>query len=132
MIFPASPSRSTLRETLSASDVLLTTSNIRKAYGLQLTSFLGFLRHILSLEGLPDYDTIIQKVFDAHIQQHSYNADQLRFLRVMQAVLIKQRRLKRADLYEGDFSAFGADAVERLFTQPQIDELLVFTCELAA
>ena len=76
----------TLRETLSSSDVLLTTDNIRKAYGLKLNSFLGFLRHVLALDDLPDYDTVIQKCFDDHIQQHTYNADQLRFLRVMQAV----------------------------------------------
>jgi len=121
-----------LRETLSASDVLLTTDNIRKAYGLKLTSFLGFLRHVLAIESLPDYGTVIQSCFDAHIQQNAYNADQLRFLRVMQAVLVKRRHLTLTDLYEGDFSAFGDDAVERLFTQPQIDELLVFTQELAA
>ena len=40
----------TLREVLSANDVLLTTDNIRKAYGLKLNSFLGFLRHVLALD----------------------------------------------------------------------------------
>ena len=122
----------TLREVLSANDVLLTTDNIRKAYGLKLNSFLGFLRHVLSLDNLPDYSTVIQKCFDDHIQQHTYNADQLRFLRVMQAVLVKKRHLVLADLYEGDFTAFGDDAVERMFTPPQISELMAFTQQLTA
>jgi len=122
----------TLRKTLSSADVLLTTDNIRKAYGLKLNSFLGFLRHVLALDNLPDYDTVIQKCFDGHIQQHTYNANQLRFLRVMQAVLVKKRHLNLADLYEGDFSFFGDDAVDRLFTRPQIDELLTFTQKLSA
>jgi len=122
----------TLRETLGAVDVQLTTDNIRKAYGLKLTSFLGFLRHVLALENVPDYGTVIQQLFDAHIQQHAYTADQLRFLRVMQAVLVKKRHLDRADLYEGDFSAFGDGAVDRLFTGPQVDELLDFARQLAA
>ncbi len=122
----------TLRETLGARDVQLTTDNIRKAYGLKLASFLGFLRHVLALENVPDYGTVIQRLFDAHSEQHTYTADQLRFLRVMQAVLIKKRHLGRADLYEGDFSAFGDDAVDRLFTGPEIDELLHFAERLAA
>jgi len=122
----------TLRETFGARDVQLTTDNIRKAYGLKLTSFLGFLRHVLALENVPDYGTVIQRLFDAHIQQHAYTADQLRFLRVMQAVVVKKRHLDRADLYEGDFSAFGDDAVDRLFTRPQVDELLDFAQQLAA
>ena len=70
---------------------------------------------------------MIQKCFDHHIQQHTYNADQLRFLRVMQAVLVKKRHLILADLYEDDFTAFGDDAVERMFTPPQISELMSFT-----
>jgi type I restriction enzyme R subunit len=92
----------------------------------------GFLRHVLALETLPDYSTVVQKCFDEHIQQHTYNADQLRFLRVMQAVLVKKRALSLADLYEGDFTAFGDDAVERMFTPPQISELMAFTEQLAA
>lgn len=122
----------TLRETLGGRDVQLTTDNIRKAYGLKLTSFLGFLRHVLALEDVPDYGTVIQRCFDAHIQQHTFTADQLRFLRVMQAVLVKKRHLDRADLYEGDFSAFGDGAVDRLFTAPQVDDLLAFAGQLAA
>lgn len=122
----------TLRETLGAADVQLTTDNIRKAYGLKLASFLEFLRHALTLEDVPDYGTVIQRCFDAHIQQHTYTADQLRFLRVMQAVLVKKRHLDRADLYEGDFSAFGDGAVDRYFTEPQVNELLDFTRQLAA
>ena len=122
----------TLRETLGAADVRLTTDNMRKAYGLKLTSFLGFLRHILALEDVPDYGTVIGRCFDEHIRRHAYTADQLRFLGVMQAVLVKQRHLELADLYEGDFSFFGDGAVDRLFTAAQIGEMLDFAGRLAA
>jgi len=122
----------TLRETLGARDVQLTTDNMRKAYAVKLTSFLEFLRYIMALETVPDYATVIQRLFDHHIQQHTYTADQLRFLRVMQAVLVKKRHLERADLYEGDFSAFGDGALDRLFTEPQVTDLLDFAQQLAA
>ena len=122
----------TLRETLSTQDVQLTTDNIRKAYGFKPHSFLGFLRHALALEAVPEYGTVVQTCFDQHIQQHTYNPDQIRFLRVVQSVLIRRRYLNLADLYEGDFSAFGEFAVERLFTEQEIAELLAFTQQLAA
>jgi len=46
--------------------------------------------------------------------------------------LYQKRRLKLPDLYESPFTAFGTDAVERLFTPAQIHDILDFTDTLAA
>jgi len=85
----------TLRTTLGAVDIQLTTDNIRKAYALKLTSFLEFLRHVLSLEDVPDYGTVVQRLFDEHIKHRHYNCDQLRFLRgcrwVVVGLILKRR-----------------------------------------
>ncbi len=32
-----------------------------------MTSFLGFLRHILELEAIPDYPAVVARSFQAHI-----------------------------------------------------------------
>jgi type I restriction enzyme R subunit len=122
----------TLRETLGAQDVQLTTDNIRKAYGLHLNSFLAFLRHVLNLEGVPDYPSLVIACFNGHLQQHTYNEEQILFLRVVQNVLIQKRHLNLPDLYEGAFSHFGDGAVERLFSTKEIGDLLQFTEQLAA
>ncbi len=122
----------TLREGLGGSHVDLTTENIRKAYGLHLTSFLAFLRHVLALEGLPDYDAVVSHAFEQRIGEHPYTADQIRFLRAVQEVFLRQKGLSRADLYDAPpLANFGLEAVERFFIPREIEELLRWTRELS-
>lgn len=122
----------TLRQELGGGHVDLTTENIRKAYGLHLTSFLAFLRHLLTLEGLPDYDAVVQHAFKGHLAAYPYSADQLRFLRAVQGVFLQKRNLSRADLYDAPpLARFGQNAVERFFTEPQIIEILALAENLA-
>ena len=122
----------TLRNKLGAKDIQLSTDNIRKAYGLKVGSLLGFLRHLLELNGLPDYESIVKHRFEQHIAAHNYNADQLRFLGVVQNVFLQTYRLERADLYEGKFESFGMNAVDRFFSEQEVQELLALTEQLAA
>jgi len=118
----------TLRQGLGGTHVDLTTENIRKAYGLHLTSFLAFLRHVMALEGLPDYDGVVKHAFEQRLLSHPYSADQIRFLRAVQEIFLRQRGLSRADLYDAaPLKSFGLEAVERFFTLPEIDELLTWT-----
>ena len=44
----------------------------------------------------------------------------------------KHQKPKAADLYEGPLQSFGMNAVDRLFTPREVDELLALTAELAA
>lgn len=106
-----------LQAELGGEQVELTTDNIRKAYGLKLTNFLAFLRHLLHLEGMPDYDAVVQQAFERHLTAFPYNADQIRFLRAVQSVFLRQRSLDRNDLYDSPaLSNFGTNAVERFST----------------
>jgi type I restriction enzyme, R subunit len=122
----------TLREELSGGDVELTEANIRKAYGLKVDNLLAFLRAVLGLEALPDYDEIVRHQFEAFILQHTYTADQINFLRAVQNVFMEKRKLARVDLYDPPFSNFGNDAVDRWFTPREVDEVIAFTDSLAA
>lgn len=122
----------TLHRELAGSDFQLTNANIRKAYGLKVDSFLAFLRHLLSLDALPDYQQIVQRAFERFIAAHHYNADQIRFLRSVQEVFLKKRRLVEADLYDPPLTIFGRNAVERFFSPKEIHELLEMTGALVA
>lgn len=125
----------TLRGLLGGTDVELTADNIRRAYGVKAGSFLAFLRHLLALESLPDYDTVVQRAWEQHIAAHApaYDANQIKFLRAVESVFLRKRRLDLADLYDDrSLLNFGQDAVERLFTQDQISDVLAFTAQLAA
>ena len=122
----------TLRLKLSNDDLELSEENIRKAYGLKASSFLGFLRELLEVGNIPDYQDIVRRQFETYISSHHFNGDQTLFLRTVQNVFLQKRHLQMPDLYESPFTAFGTDAVERLFTPPQIHDILDFTKTLAA
>jgi type I restriction enzyme R subunit len=116
-----------LRHTLGGEDLHLNEANIRKAYALKVDSLLAFLRHLFGLEGLPDYGDIVRRQFGEYIARQPFNADQARFLRAVENVFLQRHRLKAADLYDPPFTSFGRDAVERLFSEQQISEMLSFT-----
>lgn len=110
----------------------MSNANIRKAYGLKVDNFLAFLRHVLSLDAIPDYGQVVQRAFEWPIAAHQYNADQIRFLRSVQEVFLTKRALVEADLYEPPLTVFGRNAVERYFSPSEIREILALTERLAA
>lgn len=115
----------TLRQELGGPGLEVTEANIRKAYGLRVGSLLEFVRSLLEIDGIPDYQAIVQRQFDGYIGRHAdFNADQVRFLRAVQSVFVQKRRLALADLYRAPLDAFGQDAVERLFAPEQVEEVL--------
>ncbi|PZV06753.1 MAG: type I restriction endonuclease [Leptolyngbya sp.] len=107
-------------------------SNIRKAFNLKTGSLLGFLREQLEMEALPDYETVVQRNFEQYIARRQFNSDQIHFLRSVQNVFLQKRRIVLADLYDEPLDRFGEDAVERWFTEEQVNELLALTNQLAA
>lgn len=124
-----------LHTELTGSDVQLTPKAARQAYGVSLDNragFLGFLRHVLDLDALPNYEAVVAAHFQNHVAQHNYSGDQIRFLRAVQDVLLTQRRLAEADLYEAPLTSFGRNAVERFFTPQQIKEIVALAEHVAA
>ena len=122
----------TLETEFSSDDICLDEENMLKAFGVRVGSFVDFLRHILRLETLPTFRDIVARAFDAFILEHNYNADQSRFLRAVQTVFLERRKLELADLYEEPFTNFGANAVEKYFSEEEIGGLIELTRRLAA
>jgi type I restriction enzyme, R subunit len=120
----------TLRERLGHSDLELNEDNIRKAYTYRVDSLLAFLRNLLGLKGLPDYADILDRQFAEYMARGGFSGDQVRFLRAVQNTLAQRKHLDKADLYEDPFTTFGHDAVERLFTSEQIDDMMNFVDRL--
>ncbi|MBU2447196.1 MAG: type I restriction endonuclease, partial [Bacteroidetes bacterium] len=120
----------TLSKELKAEDISLNEENMLKAYGVKVGSFVDFLKHALNIEKIPSYEDVVKKAFDAFILEHNYNADQSRFLRAVQNVFVQRRKLEPADLYEEPFTNFGSNAVDKLFTEEDVNELVELTRKL--
>jgi type I restriction enzyme R subunit len=123
-----------LHNELSGGDIQLTEKTARQAYNVTLDNrlgFLGFVRHVLDLDAIPDYEAVVADGFQDHITRHNYTGDQIRFLRSVQEVFLAKRRLSEADLYEPPLTNFGRNAVERFFTPTEIKEIVQLTEHLA-
>jgi len=122
----------TLSKELKAEDISLDEENMLKAYGVKVGSFVDFLKHALNIEKIPSYEDVVKKAFDTFILKHNYDADQSRFLRAVQNVFVQRRKLEPADLYEEPFTNFGSNAVDKLFTEEDVNELVELTRRLVA
>jgi type I restriction enzyme, R subunit len=121
----------TLTRELGEGDLEVTPENLKKVFAHTADSFLGLVRQVLDMQYLPDYKDLVARQFETYVTQHNYNADQIRFLRAVQSVFLQKRHLEAADLYEPPLDMFGADAVERWFTEKEIVEVVEFTNKLA-
>jgi type I restriction enzyme R subunit len=120
----------TLRSKLGTEEYELSEENIKKAYGLKVGSLLEFLRYVLELDSIPGYQVIVKHTFESFISEHQLNANQIRFLQVVQSVFLQKKRLALADLYGPPLTAFGSNAVERWFKDSEIKEILALTDSL--
>ncbi len=81
---------------------------------------------------MPDYQEVVGRNFEDFIAQRQFNPNQIQFLRAVQNVFLKKRRLEVPDLYEAPLDRFGEDAVERWFTEEEVDDLMEFAAQLVA
>jgi len=121
----------TLTKELGEGDLEVTPENLKKVFAHTADSFLGLVRQVLDMAYLPDYKDVVARQFETYVIQHNYNADQIRFLRAVQNVFLQKRHLEAADLYEPPLDMFGADAVERWFTEKEVEEVVKFANELS-
>ncbi|MGB8980489.1 MAG: DEAD/DEAH box helicase family protein [Anaerolineales bacterium] len=121
----------TLTKELGEGDLEVTPENLKKVFAHTTDSFLGLVRQVLDMTYLPDYKDLVARQFETYVTQHNYNADQIRFLRAVQSVFLQKRHLETADLYEPPLDMFGADAVERWFTEKEVREVVEFANRMA-
>ncbi len=124
-----------LHNELESNDINFSDKAARAVYGLKWDNqvgFLGLLRHVLALDAIPDYASVVAHSFEEHITSHKYTGDQIRFLRAVKDVFLSTRRLSETDLYDApQLAAFGRNAVDRLFSPIQVEELVRLTEGLA-
>lgn len=122
----------TLTRELAHSDLELTPDMLKKVFAHSADNFLALVRQVLDLDSLPDYRELVTRQFERYITERRYNADQIRFLRAVQSVFLQKRHLETADLYDAPaLVGFGQDAVERWFTEQEVEEVVAFANRMA-
>ncbi len=102
----------TLREELGNPPLELSEENIRRAYRMQVSSMLEFLRNLLELDGIPDYEEIVKRQFSLFLAARPSTVTRYAFLRGVQQVILQKRRLHWLIFTSRPWTDFGADAVD--------------------
>jgi len=128
-----------LAATLNQADLFITPENLRLAFDNQQAELVDLIRHALGLIRVQSRSEQIAAAFDGYLAGHQqYGGDQMLFLRTVRSVLVQAAergqplRLDPADFDQPPFTRLGRGAAVRLFTPPQLADLLIFIQELAA
>jgi type I restriction enzyme R subunit len=118
---------------LGRQDPMIDEDRLRKAYDVRSASFLQLMRHILGVQSLERWPTLVTREFDRFISEHTmYTALQLRFLQTLRTFMLQRRQVGKRDLVESPFTQLHPQGVRGVFTPGEIDEILRFTGDLAA
>jgi type I restriction enzyme R subunit len=85
---------------------------------------------VLHMQYLADYKDLVARQFETYVTQHHYNVSQIRLLRAVQSMFLQKHHLETADLYEPPLDMFGADAIERWFSEIDITAIIKFVQKL--
>ncbi|RRA98625.1 type I restriction endonuclease subunit R [Larkinella rosea] len=111
----------------------ITVDLLRRVYNNKTVALIQFIRHILGLEILEDYPTMVARTFDSFIQQHSdLNNKQLDFLQLLQTYIIEKGSVERKDLVSAPFIRIHPNGIRGVFSRPMMETILAFIEKIAA
>lgn len=111
----------------------ITVDLLRRVYNNKNAALVQFIKHILGIEVLEDFPTIITKAFDDFIAKHSdLSGKQLDFLRLLQTYIIEKGNAERKDLISAPFTRIHPNGIRGVFDGKMMNEILELIHVLAA
>lgn len=111
----------------------ITLDLLRKVYNHRKAQLLQFIRHILGIEMLESFPDTVSRSFDQFIAAHNYlNSRQLDFMNLLRSFLIEKGDVEKKDLIAAPFTGIHPDGIRGVFSNKEIDEIIVFIQKLAA
>lgn len=122
-----------LAELLRRQDPQIDEEKLRKVYDVRTASFVTLLRHVLGVQPLERWSTMVSRRFEEFIGEHTtYTAPQIRFLQTLRTFVLQRGRVERRDLVESPFTQLHPQGIRGIFPPPEIEAILGFTGGLAA
>ena len=111
----------------------ITEDLLRKVYKHQKAKFIQFLKHILGIEILEQFDEIVQKEIQAFITKHNnLTTLQIEFLELLKSFIIEKGTIRKKDLVQAPFTVIHPKGIIGIFPRGVIKEIVDLTKKLAA
>jgi type I restriction enzyme R subunit len=118
---------------LTRQDPTIDEERLRKVYDVRSASFLQLIRHVLGVQPLESWSTVVTREFDQFIAVHTtYSALQIRFLQTLRTFLLQRRKIEKRDLVEAPFTQLHPSGIRGVFDSASIAEILQFASAVAA
>ena len=122
-----------LAELLRRQEPGIDEERLRKAYDVRTASFVQLIRHVLGVEPLERWSTLVTRQFEEFIAAHSnYSAAQIRFLQTLRTFVLQRGKVERGDLVESPFTQLHPQGIRGVFPAQDIEAILRLTADLAA
>ncbi|PKL62761.1 MAG: type I restriction endonuclease subunit R [Methanomicrobiales archaeon HGW-Methanomicrobiales-2] len=108
-----------LEEALAEAGVNVTEEMLQASPRHPYGSLVAFIRSLFGLYEAPDPKEKIAEAFQTYMIESNkhYNADQLHFIRTIQTVFMRKRRIEMDDLFLAPFTNFGSTAPMPMFDE---------------
>lgn len=111
----------------------ITIDLLRKVYNHRRAQLVQFIKHILGIEILVSFPETVAQSFDQFITEHNYlNSQQLDFMDLLKSFLIEKGNVEKRDLINAPFNRIHPDGIRGVFSNAEINEIIVFIEKLAA
>lgn len=118
-----------LSEALNQADLFVTEDVLREVYQQPSVSMPDFIKHILNISKLPNWEEQIKEAFGQFIHDHGFmSASQINFLRAIRAAVLRHAKISHELLHKPPLSRVGR--VENLFAPQEIEEIINFANNL--
>lgn len=111
----------------------ITIDLLRKVYNHRKAAFVRFIKHILGIEQLETFAETVTKAFDDFVSKHSYlTSRQLQFLDLLKNFVLEKGDVNKRNLIESPFTMLHPEGIRGIFSQREIDEILILTEKVLA
>ncbi|MBI4538556.1 MAG: hypothetical protein HY704_03480 [Gemmatimonadetes bacterium] len=122
-----------LADILRRQDPAIDEERLRKVYDVRTASFVQLIKHVLGVEPLERWSTLVTREFERFIADHTtYTALQIRFLQTLRTFILQRGHIERRDLIDLPFTQLHPDGVRGVFPSHEIEEILRFAGGLVA
>lgn len=111
----------------------ITIDLLRRVYNHRKAALIEFIKHILGIQELETFAETVTKAFDDFIAHHSYlSSRQLQFLDLLKNFVLEKGNVTKRNLIESPFTMLHPEGIRGIFTQKEIDEILILTKKVLA